>query len=213
MIKFICKIAGYLFSALLIVELIINYWASNNLFPIKYADSFGFLEWKTGKVIVPLNKYNSRFLSCIFLPVELLYVKYYDKALTPVLDDKTKLYGYSDDKGKLIIEYKFDNAKDFAGSFAIVSISDDGKKKFGLIDKKGDWVVAPEYSYICDNNKYYIKACLDKDHCGVIDKFGNKITQMTYTINNIQCKDCDRMAKFCSIGAKNKKTDCGYFLW
>ena len=60
--------------------------------------------------------------------------------------------------------------------------------------------------------KYYTKACLDKKHCGIIDKFGNEITVMSYKIDRLHCKDGACQVKLCAIGSKSKDISCNYFL-
>jgi len=210
---FVLKFLLYILVIFIVAELCINYMASCYLFPIKYAESYGFIEKKTGEILVPLNKYYSRTASYIALPFEFLKLKYYDKKLIKAYNAKTKKFGFKDEKGEVIINYKFDEVQEFDKNYAIVAVLKDKNKKYGTIDKSGNWVIKPEYSYICNSKKYYLKACLDKNHCGVMDKFGNRITQMTYNIENIKCENCDKIAEFCSIGSKNKNMNCNYFLW
>ena len=211
--KSIFKIFLYLVIVFIFFELGANYLISCYLFPIKYAESYGFIERKTGATVVPLNKYNSRLNSYIALPVELVKFKYYDKNLTKKYNEESNKFGFEDENGNLIIDYKFDDVQEFDKNYAIAAVIKNKDKKYGTIDKQGNWVIKPEYSYICNSEKYYLKACIDKNHCGVIDRFGNNITQMTYDIEHIKCENCNKIAEFCSIGSKNKKMNCNYFLW
>lgn len=63
---------------------------------------------------------------------------------SPSSDIKTCLYGYRDYAGKWIIEPIFDTAEKFINDKAIVSLGN----KFGIIDKKGKFILEPTYEFI-----------------------------------------------------------------
>lgn len=213
--KFIEKFIScviYLFSICLITELTVNYFAFYHLFPIKNAVSYGYVSKKTQHTIIPLNKYSSRLKAQLALPYELIHSKINQKKeLIRAFDKNTQKYGYVDKNNKVVIKYQYIDAKAFVNDYAIVAIEKENKKKFGTIDKHGNWIIEPKYDYLCPFAKYYTKACLDGKHCGVLDRFGNEITLMSYKTDRLNCKGTECQSKICAIGKKNQ-THCNYFL-
>ena len=202
----------HIFCLFAIIELGVNYFSFYYLFPIKNANSFGYIERKTNKTIIPLDKYSTRLKAQLALPYELIISKISSsKELVVSYDENTKKYGYKDTSNKLIIEYNFDEAQNFKNDYAIVAISKNNEKKFGTIDKKGKWIIEPKYSYLCPFMKYHTKACIDDKHCGVIDRYGNEVTLMSYTTDKLNCTGANCGAKLCAI-SKNKDASCNYFL-
>lgn len=202
----------YLFCMVAIIELGVNYFSFNFLFPIKNATSYGYIAKKTNQTIIPLNKYSSRFKAQLALPFELLISNFDSKkGLRVVYDEKNKKFGYVDKNNKLAIDYKFIEANEFSNEYAIVAIEKNNLKKYGTIDTNGNWIIEPKYSYLCPFAKYYTKACIDDNHCGVIDRFGNEIALMSYNTAKLKCKDGSCKIQLCSIGTKDK-TSCNYFL-
>lgn len=55
-------------------------------------------------------------------------------------------FGFIDDKGQLRIKYRFIDALDFSGDFALVKDS----LKWGIINKKGEYIIKPEYDEISE---------------------------------------------------------------
>lgn len=202
----------YFICAITLIELGVNYFSFKFLFPIKNSTSYGYITKKTNKTIIPLNKYSSRFKAQLALPYELINnVAMSNKKLNKTYNEKTKKYGYTDLKNKIIIDYKYDIAFEFENDFAIVAIDNNKTIKYGTIDKKGKWVIEPKYTHLCPFAKYYTKACIDNKHCGIIDRFGNEITLMSYKTDKLKCKDKNCINEFCAIG-NNKKSSCNYFL-
>lgn len=200
------------FCLFILVELCVNYFAFYYLFPIKDMNSYGYITRKNIKTVIPLGKYNSRLKAQIALPYELIKsIIETKKELNIQYDKVVHKYGYVDNKGKLIIDYKFDIAQDFYDNQAIVAISIKNKLKFGTIDKNGNWVIQPKYEHLCPFFKYHTRACIDKNHCGVIDRYGNEITLMSYSVNKIKRSDYTYREKFCTTGEK-KQAGCNYFL-
>ena len=202
----------YTFCIFVIVELVFNYSALYCLFPIKNNSSYGYISKITNEVIVPLDKYKTRYLAQIALPYEYILAKINNKDLIKSYDRKLGKFGYIDTENKTAIPYKFTKANEFIGEIAVVAIEKNGKEKYGTINTKGEWVIEPKYDFLCPFSSYYIKACLDKNHCGVIDRFGNEITLMTYDTHRLQCKNNNCSIKFCQIGNKENNLSCNYFL-
>lgn len=204
--------AIHLFCLIAIIELGINYFACQFLFPIKNSSSYGYVTRKGAKTVIPLNKYSSRLKAQLALPLELAKATLTnEKELVKSYDKITKKYGYTDENLKTKIDYKFDKAEDFKNDYAVVAIKIDNKLKYGTINKNGDWLVEPKYEHLCPFLKYYTKACLDKNHCGVIDKYGNEITLMSYHTDKLNKTGSNYGQKLCTIGEK-KQIHCNYFL-
>ena len=211
-IKNITIFSIHIFCIFALVELVVNFFAPHYLFPIKNASSYGYVTKKGAKTIISLNKYSTRQKAQLALPYELLKSTFQNnKELNKSFDKLTQKYGYTDNKNKVVIDYKFDKVEDFNKDYAIVAVNIENKLKYGTIDKQGNWIIEPKYEHLCPFLKYYTKACLDKDHCGVIDRYGNEITLMSYRTNKIADKNSNYGKKLCTIGEKNQ-INCNYFL-
>ncbi len=204
----------HLFCLIVIIEIGVNYFAFRYLFPIKNATSYGYVAKHIGKTIIPLNKYSTRLSAQLSLPYEIAKTCIVSRIeLKKDFNSETLKFGFVNSQNKLAIDYKFDAVSDFyEDNFAIAGVKKDKKVLFGTIDKKGNWIIQPKYEFLCPFSRYHTKACTDNMHCGVIDKYGNEITLMTYNINRLQCDDEKCAAKFCSIGQKDKEVTCNYFL-
>ena len=201
----------YLICILITLELLLSIYSLNFLIPTKNAVSYGYVNKNTKEVIIPLDKYNSRIKAQLSLPFELIVAKINNKNLIKSFDRKTGKFGYVDNNNNIIIEHKFTKAEPFRGENAVVATIIDGKEKYGMINTKGEWVIKPIYDYLCPFSNYYIKACVDNEHCGVIDRYGNNITLMTYNTKRLHCKNDNCRIKFCQIGKKDN-VSCNYFL-
>ena len=201
--KILFIILSYLLSFFILAELCVNLLSLRYLFPIKNANSYGYLIRKTFAVLVPLNKYTSRIKAQLFLPYEVFVYKFLNQKLVLSCNPDTKLYGYKNNN-KLVIQEKYADAKEFYNGFAIVGVKLNGKTLYGTIDKNDNWIIKPKYSHICSLSRFYTRACLDNDHCGVINIFGDEITAMVYNAKKINYKDKDFAKYFCEIhGSKN----------
>lgn len=198
----ICGVSVFLFGLFVLTELLFAYYADCNFFPIKTYNSYGFIEKNTNATIIPLNKYPTRFLAQVALPWEYFLYKLNNKTLIKKYDVAVKKYGFQDDNNRYVIQPSYINANDFKQNYAVVSIYNKNHvEKFGTIDKNGDWVIEPKYSYLCPVERYYVRACIDKNHCGVIDRFGNQVITMSYSADKLNCEDeitCEK--KFCITG-------------
>ena len=89
---------------------------------------------KTGKVIEEFKYYNTYSSS---------------EGVTSYYDEKSKKTGYKFYNGTIAIQPLFYTAGPFKDGYAVVEIeSDKSANKYGLIDKKGTYVIKPEYSGI-----------------------------------------------------------------
>lgn len=90
---------------------------------------------KTGKVLETYNCYNYNS----------------SEGLTPYYDTKGEKYGYKFYNGTIALTPKFISADRFTNGYAIISIPyGEYDQHYGIINKKGDYVVKPEYSAIVD---------------------------------------------------------------
>ena len=117
--------------------------------PAKYLSAESF---RGGKAIVEPSpgKYSVIDKSGKVLEVLKFYDKYNSSdGLTSYYDEKSKLYGYKTTDGVLAIPPKFCTADMFIDGFALVSMeSENSFNTYGVIDKKGRYVIEPEYSGI-----------------------------------------------------------------
>ena len=70
---------------------------------------------------------------------------------------ENELWGYSDAAGTWVISAQYQEADDFRGNYARVSIcKEDGNYYDGIIDRGGEFVLQPDY-YIDDGQDDYVK--------------------------------------------------------
>ena len=117
----------------------------------------------TGKTIFP----------AIFKDIK----KYEPNGLTAVI--KHDKWGYAGPDVKLVIPYKFDNAMPFSDSTAVVQY----KKKFGLIDLEGKFLIEPKYDDLLklDSNLFLVRDSL----YGIIKTDGTVVLPMIYTAGSM----------------------------
>jgi len=58
------------------------------------------------------------------------------------------MYGYMTSDGEILLAAKYSDAKEFVGGMAIVNTSGDYGSKYGVINKKGEFIVPAEYGEI-----------------------------------------------------------------
>ena len=196
-------VALYIFAFVIFTELCTNLLAFRFLFPVKNANSYGYLTRKSFDVVVPLNKYDSRYKTQVMLPIEIFKYKLNQKELSPVCNSETNLCGYKNKTGQVKIEENFSKTYPFEKSYAKVAIQKDSKTFYGSIDKNGNWVIKPKYSHICSLSKYYTRACIDNDHCGLINIFGDEITSMSYDLNTLKSHKQNMVQYFCKLHLGN----------
>ncbi len=73
------------------------------------------------------------------------YMKPFNNGLAAVKDKETKLYGYINREGELVIPHKYSAAGDFSEGLAKVELKDSQNKLIeGFIDTKGEMVIRPD---------------------------------------------------------------------
>ncbi|MDX1651551.1 MAG: WG repeat-containing protein [Brumimicrobium sp.] len=88
---------------------------------------------------------------------------------------KGDLWGYTNKDAKLIIDYKFDYAFPFRTGYAFI----DKLMKMGMINVKGEQVIAPEY----DELEWTVSDLIlfkKGEETGILDKTGKRILAQTY---------------------------------
>jgi hypothetical protein len=71
---------------------------------------------------------------------------YFDFSEGLAVGEKRGLRGFFDNKGKWIVEPKFQDARKFENGYAQVKLNN----KWGLIDTLGNWVIEPKYEVMKD---------------------------------------------------------------
>ncbi|HBH3655659.1 TPA: WG repeat-containing protein [Clostridioides difficile] len=92
-----------------------------------------------------------------------------------------RLNEYIDKTGKIVIQPKFDDAKDFSEGLAGVKIGD----KWGFIDKEGKIVINPIFNDL-QPFKENLAFVMKDDKWGVIDKNGKVIIQFKYLNEDLE---------------------------
>ncbi len=117
--------------------------------PAKY---FSVNNFENGKAVVEVNAGKFSVINKAGKVIEEL--KYYNtynssEGLTSYYDEKSKKTGYKFYNGTIAIQPLFYTAGPFKDGYAVVEIeSNKSANKYGLIDKKGNFVIQPEYSGI-----------------------------------------------------------------
>ena len=101
-----------------------------------------------------------------------LLVSFNEGLAAVVVENK---YGYIDENYQVIIEPKFDSARNFKDGVAIVSIND----KFGFIDKSGEFVIKPKYDSAKQFKLEVSLVSLDGKF-GFINKTGELVTPIHF---------------------------------
>lgn len=113
---------------------------------------------------------------------------YCDKSdkIFPVIEHTTKLGGYANQQGKIVITPQFDIVFPFFNeNIAKVSIKD----KWGMIDTQGNIVIPIDYDYLLlDSTTGYISA-RKGDKLGLLDKQGNILIDFIYDGQMIDNKE------------------------
>ncbi|WP_235846933.1 WG repeat-containing protein [Neobacillus soli] len=79
------------------------------------------------------------------------FVGNYGEGLLAFQKSKDGKFGYIDEQGNMVIEPQFSGAQSFIDGRAIINLSEDDKDHFGLIDRKGQFVIKANY-----NNLLYL---------------------------------------------------------
>ena len=85
-------------------------------------------------------------------------------------------FGYEDDKGNVVIEAKFRSASDFMEDRAIVQ---GDNHRWGIIDKRGRYIIAMEYDYVEFNVDDGTSEVMLNEQTAIFDYFGKQLTEWT----------------------------------
>lgn len=88
--------------------------------------------------------------------------------------EKRILIGFINKKGIEVINAKFASTKPFSESLAAVQVSNNAsnKKTWGFIDKKGNWVIRPQFDNVWDSFCHGLAIVKVDNHWGYINKKG-----------------------------------------
>lgn len=139
---------------------------------------------------------NKKYLKIfvMFILLFSLLVIYTNRAIcyTPTQNNlyviqKDGKFGYINNKGKIIIQPKYDNAKEFSDGLAVVSLIKNGDSLYGYINEKGNIVINIKYPYALSFNEglapvaSYTNNTKDNYKFGYINKSGNLVIDFKYT--------------------------------
>lgn len=80
-------------------------------------------------------------------------------------------FGYTNLQGEMLIEPKYDFARVFRSNVARVKVNN----KWGLIDKRGNYIFEPQFDYISNIYEDSTAYVMNDNYMGLIDKSGNEI--------------------------------------
>jgi hypothetical protein len=89
------------------------------------------------------------------------------EGLRPAQDPKSLLWGWANDEGGLAIEPRFARVGQFHHGLAQVSSPED-PKMFGLVNRVGDWVMAPQWAFITWSSPRFMTVRNDGDEWGAM---------------------------------------------
>lgn len=102
--------------------------------------------------------------------------------------------GYVDKSGKLVIGYRFDYACNFKpNGTAVVAVNgDNGLPRYGLVDKKGDWLITPQFDFLKADGDWYQCRFVGGDTYGWCDSHGKMVINPQF--KDIDCFDGGELA-------------------
>lgn len=127
---------------------------------VKKDNKIGYVD-KEGKVMIPLEyaeglSFNEGYVA-VRKDAKWLYLDSTGKAITEAIFEdamsfegglavvsKDGMYGYINTKGETAINFLFRNARNFSEDLAPAT---NAKGFWGFIDKKGSWVIKPQYDF------------------------------------------------------------------
>jgi hypothetical protein len=97
-------------------------------------------------------------------------------------------YGYMTVDGKVLLDAVYSNAEEFEGGLAIVNAAKDFGNEFGVINKKGEFIIPTKYGQIISlkNGIYSVPEALDNSFDinfmkkALFDKTGKQLTEFKY---------------------------------
>jgi hypothetical protein len=107
--------------------------------------------FKNGKSLVKLKDGSYALINLtgkVLQSYNLAFVGDLGEGLLPFQESPDGKFGYINEQGKIIIEPRFASARPFLDGCAIVQISEGKHDYLGLIDKKGEYILKPNYNQI-----------------------------------------------------------------
>ncbi|MDP4170803.1 MAG: WG repeat-containing protein, partial [Bacillota bacterium] len=142
----------------------LNRWGKE-VIPLEFESGNDFIE---GKAIV---KFKKGEFGLINLTGKMLYsytysnVDHFGDGMLSFQKESNGKYGYMDEQGHILISPMFSWAEPFINGRAIVNMADDYKNLYGVIDKRGHFVVKANYQSITNlrENRLAIGKAIDPD--------------------------------------------------
>lgn len=148
--------------------------AQRQLKPFQKGEKWGYV-WQATKdslvVFVPFDYEEAYEFNCGYAAVR-------DKPCT----DEQCTYYYINKNNDIPFRAKFNFAGDFMGGYAIAGIGkcETDECKYGIIDKRGEWVVPPVYEEIEDPSEGLYMA-VKNGRCGFINAKGEEVISIKYS--------------------------------
>lgn len=90
---------------------------------------------------------------------------------------KNGKWGFANQEGDLVIDYKFDSVNFFFNGLAVVKLDN----KFGYINQEGEWHIKPKFDF-ADNFYRNCTSVRAKDKGGWINRKGKKVKECFYVL-------------------------------
>lgn len=155
---------------------------------------FGFIDEKGNWVIKPQYYFGSNFsegLASVSIDTQRLFINHQNEVVLRLPEDisyasefsdglsavcKNGKYGYINKEGEFVIDFKYDNADDFSGGWAAVSVGNDSTM---FIDTAGNTL----FSLNCESTMPYAtdyKLVFKNKKVGLVDKHANFLLPIKY---------------------------------
>ncbi|MBO7364355.1 MAG: WG repeat-containing protein, partial [Lachnospiraceae bacterium] len=167
---------------------------------VRYEDSaytYGLLDASSGAAVIPVSYegigdgfydglvwfgkqegYEERYgyldrENRVVIPAQYTRISAFSEGLAAVAvrGEGGQVYGYIDTEGEVQIPFQYSHAESFRDGMAVVTVAGDGgEERYGVIDRKGHWVLEPSFYRITREEDYYelIEKRYDPDLDGYI---------------------------------------------
>jgi RNA polymerase subunit RPABC4/transcription elongation factor Spt4 len=141
---------------------------------------WGFVD-KTGKYVIPPKFFGGHVEGRTGKFAAPFVISQFHEGLVKVSVELNGKCGYSNKKGELVIEPRFNSASDFSEGLAYVQI--DEKGKYGYINKEGKLVIEPRFNSASDFSEGLAYVQLEKNgKWGYINKKGEMVVESRFYI-------------------------------
>ncbi|MDR7002450.1 WG repeat-containing protein [Neobacillus niacini] len=159
------------------------------IIPASYEDASDFSE---GKAIVKIKNGSYALIDLtgkVLHSYMYAFVGNYGEGLLAFKKNKDGKFGYLDEQGNVVIKPQFSEAEAFSQGRAIVNVSDDYSNHYGVMNRKGQFLIKPEHDQIfyLGEERYQIGKAINPEQpylgtkYAVADVEGHLITGFIYS--------------------------------